>query len=146
MDLVIAGPFREYTLHNRDHCKKLLHLAGEVISEATLQTLSALEHLVFLYAAYLHDMGMSLTATERGRILASDDFQDSLQASEEISEALMRARKRLDAANDQNKPIIEAEVYQLQEAALAAYPDARVELGDKAITLHPARPPIARIA
>lgn len=32
------------------------------------------------------------------------------------------------------------------EAALAAYPDARVELGDKAITLHPARPPIARIA
>jgi Plasmid encoded RepA protein len=31
-------------------------------------------------------------------------------------------------------------------AALAAYPEARVDLGDKAITLHPARPPIARIA
>jgi hypothetical protein len=31
-------------------------------------------------------------------------------------------------------------------AALAAYPEARVELGDKAITLHPARPPIARLA
>jgi hypothetical protein len=32
------------------------------------------------------------------------------------------------------------------EAALAAYPEARVDLGDKAIFLHPARPPIARIA
>jgi len=32
------------------------------------------------------------------------------------------------------------------DAALAAYPEARVELGEKAITLYPARPPIARIA
>ena len=29
------------------------------------------------------------------------------------------------------------------DAALAAYPEARVELGDKAITLYPARPPIS---
>jgi len=28
------------------------------------------------------------------------------------------------------------------EAALAAYPEARVDLNEKAITLHPARPPI----
>jgi hypothetical protein len=32
------------------------------------------------------------------------------------------------------------------DAALAAYPEARVELGDKAITLYPARPPVSRIA
>ena len=32
------------------------------------------------------------------------------------------------------------------EAAFAAYPEARVDLGDKAIALNPARPPIARIA
>jgi hypothetical protein len=32
------------------------------------------------------------------------------------------------------------------EAALPAYPEARVDLDEKAITLHPARPPIARIA
>jgi hypothetical protein len=32
------------------------------------------------------------------------------------------------------------------EAALAAYPEARIDLTDKAITLHPARPPIARVA
>jgi len=32
------------------------------------------------------------------------------------------------------------------EAALAAYPEAHIDLGDKAITLHPARPPIAKLA
>jgi hypothetical protein len=32
------------------------------------------------------------------------------------------------------------------QAALAAYPEARVDLGDKAITLYPSRPPIARLA
>jgi hypothetical protein len=32
------------------------------------------------------------------------------------------------------------------EAALAAYPEARIDVTDKAITLHPARPPIARVA
>ena len=32
------------------------------------------------------------------------------------------------------------------EAALAAYPESRVDVGDKAITLHPARPPISRVA
>jgi hypothetical protein len=31
-------------------------------------------------------------------------------------------------------------------AAVAAYPEARVELGDKGIVLHPSRPPIARLA
>jgi hypothetical protein len=31
-------------------------------------------------------------------------------------------------------------------AAVAAYPEARVELGDKGITLYPSRPPIARLS
>jgi len=32
------------------------------------------------------------------------------------------------------------------EAAVAAYPDARVEVGDAGITLHPSAPPVARVA
>jgi hypothetical protein len=31
-------------------------------------------------------------------------------------------------------------------AALAAYPEARIEIEEKGITLHPSRPPIARLA
>lgn len=121
VDMIISSPFREYTLHNRDHCKKILHLAGAILPDSTVDALSPLEHLIFVYSAYLHDMGMSLTAKERERILASDDFQDSLQASQEISDALPRARKRLESAVDENRLLIESEVYQLQEAALARF-------------------------
>jgi molecular chaperone HtpG len=32
LDLIIAGPFKEYTLHNRDHAKKILHLAEHLIT------------------------------------------------------------------------------------------------------------------
>ncbi len=28
LDLIVAGPFKEFTLHNRDHAKKVLHLMG----------------------------------------------------------------------------------------------------------------------
>ena len=31
-------------------------------------------------------------------------------------------------------------------AAVAAYPEARIEADDGGVTLHPARPPIARLA
>src|SRR5690348_12074689 len=44
VDMIVSGPFREYTLHNRDHCKKLLHLAGAIIPDETMQSLSPLEH------------------------------------------------------------------------------------------------------
>jgi hypothetical protein len=36
-DLTIAGPFRHYTLHNRDHSKKLLHLAEFLIAGETMR-------------------------------------------------------------------------------------------------------------
>ncbi|MFC1994856.1 hypothetical protein ACFLVK_00400 [Chloroflexota bacterium] len=42
LDLVLSGPFKDYTLHNRDHAKKLLHLAEYVVSSETLSQLSPL--------------------------------------------------------------------------------------------------------
>ncbi|MGA3023884.1 MAG: ATP-binding protein [Bryobacteraceae bacterium] len=121
VDLIISGPFREYTLHNRDHCKKLIHLAEHFIPEPSLQNLSALEHMVFIYAAYLHDMGMCLTAMERARIVSSDEFQDSLQSWQEISTSLALARKRLVSASPSDSYAIEGEIFELEEAALAAF-------------------------
>ncbi len=121
VDLTIAGPFKEYTLHNRDHSKKLLHLAGQMIPLAAMESLSVLECMLIIYAAFLHDMGLSLTSVERSRILESDAFLDSLQQWPEVSDALARARGRLDFADEKQRFQLETEIYQLQEAALSAY-------------------------
>src|SRR5207253_2585892 len=72
LDSIISGPFKHFTLHNRDHAKKLLHLFEYVIDKNTLGALSALEHLVVGYAAYLHDLGMCIASPqERNKILES---------------------------------------------------------------------------
>lgn len=120
-DLTIAGPFKHYTLHNRDHSKKLLHLSEYLMSEHTLEQLSVLDHLVIVYSAYLHDMGMSLTELERDRVLTSPNFSDFTQEWEELWDELVDARSRLKAAADSEKFAIETEIFQLHEAALAAF-------------------------
>ena len=80
VDLTISGPFRNYTLHNREHSKKLVHLAGFLLSAEMIESLSELDILVFVYAAFLHDMGMSLTSVERDRIIQSPSFTDEIQS------------------------------------------------------------------
>jgi molecular chaperone HtpG len=121
VDLTIAGPFKEYTLHNRDHSKKLVHLIGQMVPARTLESLSVLECLLIIYSAFLHDMGLSVTSVERERILASDQFLDSLLQWPEVSDALDRARSRLEFATEKGRLQLETEIYQLQEAALSAY-------------------------
>jgi len=121
VDLVIAGPFKEYTLHNRDHAKKLLHLAEYVLSPKTLSKLSILELLLIVYSSFLHDMGMSLTLKEREQIIKSDAFAETVREWPEIREELERARSVLQSVDESERPPIEARIFQLQEAALCAY-------------------------
>jgi len=121
LDFVASGPFRTYTLHNRDHAKKLLHLLDHIIPSSTLQNLSPLECLIVVYAAFLHDMGMALTSTERNRILESSDFQDSIREWPEIWNSLTQARKRLSTIDESERLGTECFIFQLSEAALCAY-------------------------
>jgi molecular chaperone HtpG len=121
LELIIAGPFKEYTLHNPDHAKKLVHIADHLIDKSTLDQLSAVECSVIIYSAFLHDMGMCLTSTERERIIKSEDFRESLRGWQELSEALEVARQRIKTASDPEKPTIETHIFQLLEAGLASY-------------------------
>jgi molecular chaperone HtpG len=130
LDLIIAGPFKDYTLHNHNHAKKLLHLAEYIIPPDTLDSLSPLECQAFIYSAFLHDLGMSLSSEERERILATPDYTGEFKEWTALWDALLQARKRLDdlpithpdeKAREAERLMIETEIFQLQEAALAAY-------------------------
>jgi molecular chaperone HtpG len=121
IDLVAAGPFRTYTLHNRDHAKKLLHLTEHILHPETLEILTPLECVFLIYAAFLHDMGLAVTSTERDRILRSPEYQDTLRRWPEIETAISQVRSAHRVAADQERPALEALMYQLHEAALTAY-------------------------
>jgi len=121
LDLIAAGPFRNYTLHNRDHAKKLLHLADYLIPKETFAQLSLLDCLFLVYSAFLHDMGMAVTEAERSNILKGSDFQDTIRDWSEVSHTISQVRQRLTVVEETEKPALEALLFQLHEAALSAY-------------------------
>jgi molecular chaperone HtpG len=121
LDLVIAGPFREYTLHNPAHAKKLVHLCEYFLPEETLNALSTLELALIISSCYLHDLGMTLTNDERQRLLGSPDFVDSLRLWPAISQELKATRLQAETASVGDRFLLETRLYQLQEAALASF-------------------------
>ena len=119
-DLIIAGPFRHYTLHNSIHSKKLLYLCEYIISPETLSWLSTLELSIIIMSCYLHDLGMALTTTERDRVLASEEFLSFFQASS-YNDKLKKLHIGEDEVSGIEKAKIDCVVYQLYEAALSDF-------------------------
>jgi signal transduction histidine kinase len=117
----MVGPFKNYTLHNRDHIKKILHLAEYVIGPESLQLISPAECLVLIYAAYMHDMGMALPEAERKGVLSSEPFRDSIEQWEEIKQAIDQARRKIATAGEIEIHQLTSELADLQNAALANY-------------------------
>lgn len=121
-ELIISGPFKDYTLHNPNHSKKLIHLAEYIIPEKTLVHLSALDLSILIMSFYLHDLGMVVTQTERERIIKTDDFQDYLQIKSEFGDKLKRIRGKLQTDMSEGERLtLETAIFQITEAALADY-------------------------
>ena len=121
LDLVIAGPFRNYTLHNPGHSRKLVHLAGCICSEETLRALSSLELAIIISAAYLHDLAMSLSSVERERLVANADYLDYLQSLPDVWHRLEAVRDQHAVASSDEKSRLELEAFQLQEVVLSSF-------------------------
>jgi molecular chaperone HtpG len=121
-EFIIAGPFADYTLHNPNHSKKLLHLSEYLIPEHTMKNMSTLDLTILIMSFYLHDLGMVVTQTERERIISSNDFQDYLQIKPEFGEKLNKLRSKLKEELTQTEILIlETSLFQITEAALADY-------------------------
>ncbi|WP_074410333.1 HD domain-containing protein [Aquimarina megaterium] len=119
LNLVIAGPFRNYTLHNPDHSKKLLHLGGQIISESTLSELTDLDIMLFIYSCYFHDLGMSITTKERANLIKSQDYLDFQNENESFKNRVDKLRHLHSKAKDELKSSLEITLFQLQEFALS---------------------------
>jgi|GEM_PF-1545641 len=121
LDLILASPFRDYTLHNSKHSKKLIHLSEYIISRNTLEHLSALEIAIIIISCYLHDLGMCLTSTEREQIISTQEFEDELRAWPQLWYEIENARKQYSRVSYLERSTIESRIFQLQEAGLASF-------------------------
>lgn len=87
----------EFTLHNANHSAKVVELMGKIIPIDTLEQLNIIEMSILIYAAYLHDLGMTASKDEREEIIKNDpEFAKLLIFNEELSLKLEEAKKNRD--------------------------------------------------
>jgi len=84
----------EFTLHNANHSAKVVELMGKIIPSDTLEHLNSIELSILIYAAYLHDVGMTASRDERNKIIAnSPEFAKLRIFNEELSCKFDEAKK-----------------------------------------------------
>ena len=84
----------EFTLHNANHSAKVVELMGKIIPSDTLELLNSIELSILIYAAYLHDVGMTASRDERNEIIAnSPEFAKLRIFNEELSCKFDEAKK-----------------------------------------------------
>ena len=121
LDSIASGPFKRYTLHNRDHARKLAHIADHIVSRDTIESLSPFEALLFIYSAYIHDMGMAISATEMDSFIGSGGLIETLNGWPQLKSNLESLRARLTSADHLTKPRIELAISELHEIAATDY-------------------------
>ena len=84
----------EFTLHNANHSVRVVELMGKIVPSETLKKLNIIELSILIYAAYLHDIGMTASRDEREEVIKSDpEYAKLLVFNEELSLKLEEAKK-----------------------------------------------------
>jgi len=122
LDRVTARELDTFTMHDRNHGRKVAHLMWHILSAERREKLTPPEIAMLVLSAHLHDAGMALGREERGLRLAPDsDLWIRAEASPEVKRNLQRLRNTLQDKNspDSKRHKIEAELLQAEDALLA---------------------------
>ncbi|HII02884.1 TPA: chaperone protein [Methanosarcinaceae archaeon] len=97
----------EFTLHNANHSIHVIENIERIVPYEILEQLNAIEISILIYAAYLHDIGMTASPDERKHIIETDsEFKKLLTSKEELYQKLEVAKSQGDnqtASNIENK-------------------------------------------
>lgn len=99
LELTIAS-FPTYSVHNASHAEAVLYNIERVLGEDRIQQLSATDCFAILHMVYIHDIGMTILASDRDRIINSDEFSDMVDelekgADPDFRKAALYLKKRM---------------------------------------------------
>lgn len=77
-----AMSFPNYSRHDESHAQAVLHNIELILGEDRIDQLSATDCFVLLHTVYIHDIGMTITSSERSQIVSNDKFIDMLNELE----------------------------------------------------------------
>lgn len=97
--------FPTYSRHDASHAETVLHNIEMILGEDRIKELSATDCFVLLHTVYIHDIGMTITASERKEIVTNDKFMRMVDYLEEEGDASFRravnALKRTDYSDEE---------------------------------------------
>lgn len=71
--------FPTYSLHNDTHAKSVLYNIEKILGEDRIKVLSPTDCFMLLHVAYIHDIGMCITADDKEAMFQSDEFMYLLE-------------------------------------------------------------------
>lgn len=124
LELTVAS-FPSYSSHTASHAEAVLHNIERILGEKRIEELSATDCFAILHTVYVHDIGMAILASDRAKILDSDDFSDMVEElAAGADEDLKRAAKQLQRRCYNNKELeeldYEGQDYHLERKKLYA--------------------------
>lgn len=82
--------FQTYSYHNASHADSVINNMERLLGEERIRQLSASDCFMLLHAAYMHDVGMSISASERLAMMEDDKFIDLIERLEADGDPDMR--------------------------------------------------------
>ncbi|WP_434751482.1 HD domain-containing protein [Paenibacillus amylolyticus] len=89
----IPENMREYTLHDETHSLKIIRIMGRIIPPETLVQLNDIELTFLILAAFLHDIGMTCSLSEKERIILGSSEYQNLMKIDPIYEDYLEFKK-----------------------------------------------------
>lgn len=77
LELTLAS-FPSYSRHDASHAEAVLHNIERILGENRIIDLSATDCFAILHTVYIHDIGMAILATDREKIIKSDEFVEMI--------------------------------------------------------------------
>ncbi len=119
----VSRSFPLYTLHDPDHSFRVAENMARVIPKRTLAQLSSIEISILLYAAYLHDIGMSATQDELYAWLKSNDYEAFIAARDSWESAIRSHERHRDRSETEDSPSKTSDDLVLRQLHDVAYTD-----------------------
>lgn len=89
LDLAFSA-FPGYSNHDASHADTVLHNIERVLGEERIQGLSASDCFMLLHTAYVHDIGMCITAADRESAIKDNGFNKMLDKFEQSNDPMVR--------------------------------------------------------
>lgn len=103
-----AFSFPTYSRHDESHAQTVLHNIELILGEDRISELSATDCFLILHTVYIHDIGMTITATERKEIMANENFMRMVDYLEEEGDTNLRKAVAALKKTDYSYDILEA--------------------------------------